>query len=141
MASVPTASAFLGPITETPAQSQKKRVMLYGSSGGASLPVPVGSALAGGVVGTAYTETVGCQGGTSPYSFSVTSGALPIGLTLNSATGVISGTPAAAGTSTFTVTVTDSTGATGSQQFTITVAPSGGGSSGSTAGENWGWFS
>src|SRR4051794_34670405 len=52
---------------------------------------------------------------------------LPSGLSINSATGLITGTPAAAGTSTVTVTATDSTGASGSASFTWTVS---GGSTG-----------
>jgi hypothetical protein len=88
-------------------------------------PVPVASALAGGVNGTAYSETITAQGGTSPYTFAVVSGALPTGTTLSSA-GVITGTPSVTGTFTFTVAVTDASGFTGSQNFAIVIAAAGG---------------
>jgi hypothetical protein len=84
-------------------------------------PVPVGSALNGGLTGTSYSETITAQGGTSPYTFALTSGALPTGTTMSSS-GVISGTPSVASTFSFTVTVTDSLGFTGSQGFTIIVS-------------------
>jgi len=76
-------------------------------------------------VAAAYSETLIASGGTMPYSYAVTSGALPAGLTL-SVTGILSGTPTAAGTFNFTVTATDSstgTGApySGSQAYTLTV--------------------
>ncbi|MDL2718588.1 MAG: putative Ig domain-containing protein, partial [Acidobacteriota bacterium] len=62
--------------------------------------------LPNGVVATAYSQTVTASGGTGSYSFSLASGTLPAGLSL-SASGAISGTPTAAGTSTFTVSVSD----------------------------------
>jgi hypothetical protein len=65
-------------------------------------------ALAGGVVGTPYAVTLAGAGGITPYSWSVTSGALPAGLTLGATTGILSGMPTGAGTATFTVTLTDS---------------------------------
>ncbi|PLP99496.1 autotransporter domain-containing protein [Cupriavidus pauculus] len=75
-------------------------------------------------VGAAYTQTVSASGGTGPYSFTVTSGTLPAGLTLSTA-GAISGTPTAGGTYNFTVTATDSTGGAGpyvgSQAYSLTV--------------------
>jgi large repetitive protein len=85
-------------------------------------PVPVASGLKGGITGIAYTETITAQGGTSPYTFAVTSGALPTGTTLNTSSGVISGTPTAASTFSFTITVTDSLGYTGSQAFSVVIA-------------------
>jgi hypothetical protein len=93
-------------------------------------PVPVGAILKGGTAGAAYTATIDAQNGTSPYTFAVTSGSLPAGTSLNSSTGVISGTPTTAGTYSFTITVTDSLGYTGSTSFQIVIAaPSGGGGS------------
>jgi PKD repeat protein len=64
------------------------------------------SALPGGTQGQAYTATLAASGGTPPYTWAVTSGVLPAGLTLAAGSGVISGTPTAAGTSNFTVQVT-----------------------------------
>jgi hypothetical protein len=58
-------------------------------------------------VGTPYSVTLSASGGVLPYTWSVSSGALPAGLSLSPA-GVISGTPTAQGTSSFTVAVTDS---------------------------------
>jgi hypothetical protein len=58
-------------------------------------------------VGQAYSATLAATGGLTPYSWSVTSGALPLGLSLSSA-GVISGTPEQPGTASFTVTAADS---------------------------------
>jgi hypothetical protein len=96
-------------------------------------PVPVAANLAGGVIVVVYSESITAQGGTSPYTFAVTSGAIPTGTTLNASTGVISGTPSATGTFSFTITVTDSLGFTGSQAFQIIIAaPSGGGGSSCT---------
>ena len=77
--------------------------------------------LAAASVGTAYSQTLTATGGTAPYSWSVSSGALPAGLTLSS--GVISGTPTTAGSTTFTVMVSDSSNPvlTATQSMTIQV--------------------
>jgi hypothetical protein len=68
------------------------------------------ASLAAGVIGTVYNQTLAAAGGITPYTWSVTTGSLPSGLTLNAATGVISGTPSGTftGTTNFTVTATDS---------------------------------
>lgn len=97
-------------------------VPVFSTSGPGSLPVPVASVLHDGVVSTAYSETISAQGGVSPYTFAVVSGSLPAGLSLNTATGVISGTPTTAATSTFTIKVTDTNGSTGTTNFSITIA-------------------
>jgi len=70
--------------------------------------------------GTAYTASIDAAG-SLPRSFAVSNGALPQGLTLDSATGTISGTPTTGGTFTFTVTATNVAG-TDSQAYTLSVA-------------------
>jgi hypothetical protein len=77
--------------------------------------------LPNGQVGVAYSQTVGATGGTGAKTFSVTSGALPTPLTLNSSSGVISGTPDTPGTYMFTITATDTVSATGSQAYTVVI--------------------
>lgn len=69
-----------------------------------------------------YNATISASGGTSPYTFSVTSGSLPNGLTLSSS-GVISGTPTVEDTFNFTITATDANGYTGSQAYSILINP------------------
>jgi Putative Ig domain len=64
------------------------------------------SSLAGATVNSSYSATLSATGGKTPYTWSLTSGALPPGLKLSSA-GVISGTPTTAGTYNFTVGVSD----------------------------------
>jgi Putative Ig domain len=59
--------------------------------------------LAEATVGTAYTARLAGSGGVAPYVWSVVRGALPVGLTLNPATGAITGKPRAAGNASFTV--------------------------------------
>ncbi|RUT88128.1 MULTISPECIES: DUF2460 domain-containing protein [unclassified Mesorhizobium] len=67
-----------------------------------------------GVEGFAYAGfTVSAAGGVLPYTFTVHSGSLPAGVTLNSSTGVVSGTPTTAGTSSgIVIRVTDGVGST-----------------------------
>ena len=61
-----------------------------------------------GTVGVAYSSSPAVNGGTAPYLWSIASGSLPGGLTLNSATGAITGVPTAAGSSSFVLQATDS---------------------------------
>lgn len=78
-------------------------------------------ALPKGVDGSPYPSVpLRVSGGSGPYTFAVTSGALPPGLTL-SPSGVLSGTPEGSGTFTFAITVTDAGGATASQTMAILV--------------------
>ena len=77
--------------------------------------------LPGATIGASYSQTLAASGGTGPYTFAVTAGALPAGLTLSGAT--ISGTPTGpAGAVAFTITATDSAMATGARAYTIQVA-------------------
>ena len=80
------------------------------------------ASLPAGQVAVPYSQTIAVSGGTSPYVFSVSTGSLPAGLSLASATGSVSGTPTKAGSFSFTVQVTDHIGATATQTYTLTVS-------------------
>ena len=74
----------------------------------------------------AYSQTLAATGGTPPYvNWTVITGSLPAGLSLNPATGAITGTPTTTATSNFTVQVQDSAGTpqTASKAFALTVNP------------------
>jgi len=80
-----------------------------------------------GTVGSFYTHTFTLDTeGDSPYNFS-SEGVLPSGLTLNSSTGVLSGTPTEAGSFNFGITVTDSVAAINSRNFTLIINAAAGG--------------
>jgi hypothetical protein len=81
------------------------------------------ASLPDGQVGVPYNQSVAGADGTGPYVWSVSIGSLPTGLTINSSTGAITGTPSAAGPDTFTVTLTDADGQTASEGYAIAVAP------------------
>ena len=100
------------------------------------------STLPDGTVGAAYSQTLAVTGGTAPYTFSATS--LPAGLSLNTSTGVISGTPTTVGLTGFSVSVTDATSVifTSTLSINVVVAPVNTGdvtivSSGSSSGGSW----
>jgi uncharacterized repeat protein (TIGR03803 family) len=70
-----------------------------------------------------YDQTLRASGGTGTSTLSLTAGALPPGLMLMplAGTAVLSGTPTATGSFSFTLTATDSVGATGTHNYTVTV--------------------
>jgi hypothetical protein len=83
--------------------------------------------LPNGTNGLAYAQVIGADGSAAlPYSFTVTSGGLPAGLSLATNNGALTGTPAAAGSTNFTVTATDTNGCLGSRSYAITISSFGG---------------
>ena len=97
-------------------------------SGTATFSVAIASSLAitsaslpAGQVGLAYTATLAATGGTAPYSWAITAGSLPAGISLTGTSGALGGTPTTAGSFPLTVRVTDSTGATASANLTLSV--------------------
>ncbi|MEX0404048.1 Ig domain-containing protein [Aquibium sp. LZ166] len=83
---------------------------------------PVSGALAAATESTPYTATVTASGGIGTVSYAVTDGDLPDGLSLNAATGEISGTPTAAGTENFTITATYSGAGEAEADYSIVVS-------------------
>jgi len=80
-----------------------------------------------GTVGTAVSLQIHATDSATGQTLTYSATGLPAGLSINSSSGLISGTPATAGTSTVKVTATDTTSAAGSASFTWTINPSGGG--------------
>lgn len=78
--------------------------------------------LAGGTEGESYLASLGALGGTTPYAWSVASGALPPGLSL-SPDGAVTGTPTASGTYAFTARVTDDAGEQAEVDLEIVIEP------------------
>ena len=68
-------------------------IVLLGLSCGKKGPTISTTLLPTAEVGVTYSQTLAASGGTPPYTWSVTSGSLPEGLSLDSSTGIISGTP------------------------------------------------
>ncbi|MER7674544.1 Ig domain-containing protein [Kitasatospora sp. NPDC096128] len=91
-----------------------------------------------GTVGTAASLQISASDSASGQTLSYSATGLPAGLSINSSTGLISGTPTAAGTSNVTVTATDTTGAAGNTTFSWTES---GGSGGGNAVTNGGFES
>lgn len=88
-------------------------------------PTITTTSLPNGTVNTAYNQSLAATGGTPPYAWSILSGSVaPLSL---SAAGVISGTPTAAKTVTFTVRVKDANNLTAQQTLSVTINPAGGG--------------
>ncbi|MBB4732083.1 putative Ig domain-containing protein [Xanthomonas arboricola] len=71
--------------------------------------------------GTAYSQTLSASGGTAPYTYAVSAGSLPAGITLAS-NGTLSGTATVEGSFNFTVTATDANTFTATQAYALTVA-------------------
>ncbi len=85
------------------------------------------ASLPAGQSGVIYGQTVMASGGGEPYSFTLSAGALPTGLTLFSLPGggVLTGTPTVAGNFNFTVRATDANGCQGTRDYTLTIGSSG----------------
>ena len=86
-----------------------------------------------GTAGTAESVQIHAADSGSGQTLSYSATGLPAGLSISSSTGLISGTPTTAGTSSVTVTAKDGTGASGSATFSWTISPSGGGGGGGSA--------
>lgn len=88
-----------------------------------ALQITTGS-IPNGTVGSAYSATISATGGTTPYTFSITTGVISAGLTLSSA-GAITGTPTAAGNYSFTVRATDASSQTYDRAYANSIADDG----------------
>ena len=102
----------------------------WGARASAAFSVTIVSALTlatttlpNGVQGTPYSQTISAAGGTPPYVFSISGGALPPGLALTGA-GVLSGTPSQAGIGRFTVRVSDAARASAARDFALSIGSS-----------------
>jgi hypothetical protein len=86
-----------------------------------------GSTTLTGTVGSPFSQCLTASGGTAPYTWAVTTGTSPAGVTLQDVNDVecLTGTPTTSGSSTFTVTATDSNSVEGTLQLTATVDPVG----------------
>jgi hypothetical protein len=112
-------SAFTVRVTDTTGQADTQSLsILINPSGPPNITST--SPLPGATVGLPYSQSLTAAGGTGSLVWSRTAGSLPTNLTLNSA-GIISGTPTNAGTSTFTLRVTDALSQSDTQQFSLTV--------------------
>jgi hypothetical protein len=85
-----------------------------------TLSVVTTSPLPDATVSTIYSQTLSAAGGTSPYTWTLSAGSLPPGMTLNGA-GVIGGTTNTPGTYQFTAQAADSGGLTATATFSITI--------------------
>lgn len=121
MAVVPTSDGVINAFATSPTQ------LLLDVSGYFAVPPPLAvltPSLPAATAGSPYTATLTAGGGIPPYSWSISSGLLPAGLSLNASTGGISGTPSGNGISEFTVKVTDSESVTATANLSIGVQSS-----------------
>lgn len=91
------------------------------ASGSSAAPPSLSGTLPFATISTAYSQSLGISGGQAPLAYDISVGTLPAGMSINSSTGLISGTPTAYGDNSFTVRVTDALSRTSTSAQTVTV--------------------
>ena len=125
---IPTTSDYYGPAGIATGPDGALWFTEFGAAIGraaiASAPSITTTSLPSATVGLPYSATLTAQGGTPSFTWSISVGALPGGVTLNPSSGTISGTPNAVGTFSFTAKVTDSSipPQTATQGYTILIS-------------------
>jgi hypothetical protein len=109
-------------VTDARSRVAEKPILISVST--SALAITTG-ALPNGAVGASYNAQLLLSGGRGPFSWSVIGGRLPNGVSLNGATGAISGEPVEAGDFSFTVRVTDADSLSASKLLTLAVSPAG----------------
>lgn len=127
VAGTPTATGDVSVVVEVTDSSRPRRLVANKSIAIDVAPTPVSittTSLAEGVAYESYYETLSAAGGTGPYTWTLSSGALPAGVSLES-DGAVTGLPMTPGTYVATVQVTDSSAEpeSASEPITIVVAP------------------
>jgi hypothetical protein len=112
---------------ETCADSAQQQWTLPTGTGGGNTITVTNPGSQNSTVGTAASLRIQAADSASGQTLSYSAAGLPAGLSINSSSGLISGTPTTAGTSNVTVTAKDTTGAAGSASFSWAVTSSGGG--------------
>src|SRR5581483_191166 len=97
-------------------------VVTVTSGGGNGNPSITTTSVPDATSGSAYSSTLAATGGTTPFTWSISSGSLPSGLTLSSSTGTISGTTSKTGAFSFTAKVTDAASKSDTQALTLNVS-------------------
>lgn len=109
------------PITVSVQDTDRNRISKTFTLVVQSLPLTISGTAPSGTQGVSYSYTFSATGGVSPYTWS-TSGSVPPGLSINSSTGVLSGTPTAGGSYSFSVLVTDTQPDTASSPQSVSIA-------------------
>ena len=94
--------------SQSPSDTDTKQLSIIVNPAQVVPPNITTTSLPNGQRGVAYNQTLQATGGVTPYAWSLASGSMPTGVSLNGATGVISGTPTKKGTFSFVVRVRDS---------------------------------
>ncbi len=113
--------------SSSPAQTASQGFSIVVAAAGTQVSITT-SSVPNGQVGAAYSTTLAANGGTAPYTWSISASALPTGLVLGAGNGIISGTPSVSGSFSFTAKVSDSTSPTkqtATESFTLTIASAG----------------
>jgi len=111
-------SVFVVMVTDSASVTTTKNLSLTIA---AALNITTASPLPPAIVGIAYSQNLAAAGGLPPYTWSLTSGALPSGITLTSG-GTLIGTPTSAGNTTFSVRVVDTSSLSTTKAFSLTVS-------------------
>ena len=118
---LPGSFSFTVKVTDNASNTASKQFSIAVAAG---LTITTAPVLPNGAIGATYSQALAAVGGATPYSWSITQGALPGGVTLDPSSGVIAGTPAASGYFNFTVNVTDSASATATKAFSLDISTS-----------------
>jgi hypothetical protein len=116
----PTAAGSLNPTIQVLDGAQQKASRSFSIVVVSNVRITT-TTIASGAVASTYSQQLAATGGTAPYTWSIDSGSLPSGLGLATATGVISGTPQSAGSSTFVVRVVDQNGSQDRTSLTVAI--------------------
>jgi hypothetical protein len=126
MAVLKAKQAFHAGHSDDAAKSYYEQYNLFGDPTllfrGLSFGIKSADPLPGVVVNQPYYDRLAASGGLEPYHWTVSDGQLPDGISLDAAAGVLTGTPTASGTSTFTLQLTDALSQTATRQYHLTVA-------------------